>query len=83
MRQNLYTVEEVKSVLSKFADDDNLVLYDANDIQKIFSLGSISTARKLMNTPAFPSMRVGRKLLITKGNLKKYIATYSQDKIDI
>lgn len=61
--------------------EDYLVLYTAQDIQKIFSLESISGARKLMNSSGFPSMKVGRKLLVTKGNLVEFIRQHETSKV--
>lgn len=58
--------------------DDYLTLYTAEDVQKIFALESISSARRLMNSPGFPVMRIGRSLRVTKGNLVNYIKQYSQ-----
>lgn len=52
---------------------DELVIYTAKDVQEIFHLNSIQTARRLMNNPSFPLMRVGRKMLVTKENLEKFI----------
>lgn len=62
-------------------DMDYLILYDAKDIQEIFALESISGARKLMNSPGFPVMKVGRKLLVTKGNLVEFIKQHETSKI--
>ena len=58
--------------------DDYLTLYTAEDVKEIFSLESISSARRLMNSPGFPAMKVGRSLRVTKGNLVNYIKQYSQ-----
>lgn len=63
------------------SDDDYLVLYTAKDIQKIFSLESISGARKLMKAPGFPSMKIGRTLLVTKGNLVEFIRQHETSKV--
>lgn len=59
------------------------VLYDAAQIQEIFHLDSISSARRLMNHPAFPSMRVGRKLLVLDWELNKFLAANGRGYIDL
>ena len=56
-----------------YEEECSLVIYDSEDVQRIFKLQSISSARRLMNHPAFPLMRIGRALLVTEDNLKKFI----------
>lgn len=65
--------------------DENitLVIYNAEDIQRIFKMKSISSARRLMNHPAFPLMRVGRALLVTEDNLKRFIRDNGTSFIDL
>lgn len=63
--------------------NDYLMIYTAKDIQKIFSLESLASARRLMNSPGFPSMKVGRGLRVTRHNLLKYISQNERSKIYI
>lgn len=72
-KQKLYNVDEIKELMNLIIGDDYLTIYTAKDVQRIFSLESISGARKLMNRPGFPAMRIGRSLRVTKGNLIEYI----------
>ena len=82
-RQKLYSVEEIKELINVIADNDDLVLYTPEDIQRIFSLESIEGARRLMNTPGFPLMRIGRNLRVTKGELKRFIKQNKNTKINL
>ena len=59
------------------------VLYDAKQIQEMFHLESISSARRMMNHPAFPSMRVGRRLLVTDYQLAKFLKENDRSYIDL
>lgn len=80
-KQKLYNVNEIKQLMGLIVGDDYLTIYTAQDIQKIFSLESLSAARKLMNRPGFPAMRIGRSLRVTKGNLIEYIKQNDRSKI--
>lgn len=66
-----------------YEEECSLVIYDSEDIQRIFKLQSISSARRLMNHPAFPLMRIGRALLVTEDNLKKFIKDNGTSFIDL
>ena len=77
MKQELYTAEDLKSLLSILVNDDVLTIYGAADVQKIFGLGSIDSAYRLMRCPSFPSMKNGKALRETKGNLIKFIEANS------
>ena len=56
--------------------DDNMpVLYDVEDIQKIFKIGR-TRAYQLMTSPAFPSIRMNRKIYVTKEKLEALRAQY-------
>lgn len=66
-----------------YSHDDSLILYTAKDVQKIFKLDSISSARKLMNHPAFPSMRIGRSLRVTKKDLVRFVEANHNSYIDL
>lgn len=81
VKQKLYNVDEVKQVLSLVTGEDYLTIYTAKDVQRIFSLESLSSARRLMNRPGFPAMRVGRALRVTRGNLIEYIKQNERSKI--
>lgn len=63
--------------------EDYLTFYTSKDIQRIFALESLTSARRLMNSPGFPSMRVGRGLRVTRHNLLKYISQNEKSKIYI
>lgn len=66
-----------------YSHNDSLVLYTAEDIQKIFKLKSIAAARKLMNHPAFPTMRIGKALRVTEKNLIRFIEANQNSYIDL
>lgn len=58
-------------------------LYDVKQIKDIFHLESLSSARRLMNHPAFPSLRIGRKLLVTEWELMTFLEANSEGYIDL
>ena len=66
-----------------YDEECSLVIYDSEDVQRIFKLQSISSARRLMNHPAFPLMRIGRALLVTEDNLKQFIKDNGTSFIDL
>ena len=80
-KQKLYNVDDVKQLMSLMIGDDYLTIYTAKDVQQIFSLESLSSARRLMNRPGFPAMKVGRSLRVTKGNLIEYIKQHEKSAI--
>ena len=57
-------------------DDNKPVLYDVEDIQKIFKIGR-TRAYQLMTSPAFPSIRMNRKIYVTKEKLEVWLNKYS------
>lgn len=67
------TAEDIKNIVKKILDEDALTLFTPEDIRDIFKLSSTSTARKLMNQPSFPLMRIGRRMRVTKENLIRFI----------
>ena len=52
--------------------DDGLVFYTITDIMKIFKLGK-NKAYYLIKTKGFPVIKVGRKSLVPKAELKKWV----------
>jgi hypothetical protein len=52
-------------------DSQDLVIYDVNDIQRIFKCGK-RQAYNLMNSATFPSFRINTKHYITKEKLEKW-----------
>lgn len=78
-----YTSDEVKDLLNIFADSNTLTLYSAEDIKDIFKLGSIDSAYRLMKNPAFPSMKIGKHLRVTKENLIRFIEANSTGTIEL
>ncbi len=82
-KQKMYNVEELREVVSLFLDEDALTIYGAEDVQRIFKLGSIDSAYKLMKHPAFPLMRIGKQMKVTKGNLVKFIEANSTSDIEL
>lgn len=81
--KKLYSTDEIKELVKVLVNDETLTVYTAEDVQKIFGLGSIDTAYRLMRSPAFPSMRIGKALRVTKGNLIKFIDANSTKDIII
>lgn len=81
--KQLYSAEEIKDLVKVLVNDETLTVYGAADVQKILGLGSIDTAYRLMRSPAFPSMRIGKALRVTKGNLIKFIDANSTKNIVI
>lgn len=81
--EKTYTANEVKDLLSIFADRDTLTLYSAEDVKDIFKLGSIDSAYRLMKNPAFPSMKIGKHLRVTKRNLIKFIEANDTGSIEL
>lgn len=55
--------------------------YTAKDIQDIFHL-SKNNAYKLMNSDGFPCMRIGKKLLVSVEELKKWQNKYKYGAFD-
>ena len=57
-------------------DNDYMVLYNVDDIQKIFRIGR-TQAYKLMNAKGFPSFRVNNRLYVQKEKLETWIGKYT------
>lgn len=82
-KEKLYTADEIKELVSLLVDDKNLTIYGAEDVKDIFKLGSIDSAYRLMKNPAFPSMKIGKHLRVTKGNLIRFIEANSTGTIEL
>ncbi|MGF6374992.1 hypothetical protein M2140_000026 [Clostridiales Family XIII bacterium PM5-7] len=82
-KQKLYSVEEVKELINMITDHDALTIYTASDIRRIFSFASNDSAYRLMKHPAFPLMRIGKKMYVTKKNLIKFISDNSKGTVDL
>ena len=54
------------------AENEEITMYTVKDIQRIFKC-SQAHAYELVNTSGFPQMRIGRKILIEKHLLKRWI----------
>ena len=63
---------EKMSVVSSIADEQDLVLYTIEDIQRIFKIGR-NKALALMNSAGFPAFRINRKLYVSKKKLEIWI----------
>ena len=53
-------------------DNDEPVVYNTNDIQRIFKCGK-QQAYQLMNTKGFPSIRLNSKLIVEKTALLHWL----------
>ena len=53
-------------------DKDEIVLYDANDIGRIFKIGR-TQSYKLLNAKGFPSFKLNNKLYVSKDKLETWI----------
>ena len=53
--------------------DNDMVLYDVADIQRIFKYCGINQAYSLMNQKGFPSFKFGRKLFVEKSAFEKWL----------
>lgn len=51
-----------------------ITMYDVNDIKNIFKLGE-NRAYDLMNSNGFPSIKIGKKILVEKSSLEKWISS--------
>jgi len=52
--------------------DNEIIMYNAKDIQNIFKCGK-RQAYELIHTSGFPSLRIGKKILIEKQALIKWL----------
>lgn len=59
---------------SNMADyNDDIVLYNSKDIQRIFKCSKRQTY-EILNTNGFPSMRIGHKFYVEKKALEKWLS---------
>ena len=63
-----------------YLTNDNIIMYTVRDIQNIFQCGS-SQAYSLVNTAGFPSIRIGRKILVEKKALEIWLDKNKSKKI--
>ena len=56
-------------------ENSSIILYTAQDIQKIFRCGK-RQAYELLSSKGFPSIRVGKKILTEKKALEKWLDKY-------
>ncbi len=54
-------------------DNEDIVLYNSKDIQRIFKCSKRQTY-EILSTRGFPSMKVGHKFYVEKEALRKWIA---------
>lgn len=59
--------------------DEKLVLYNAKDLKIMFGVG-INQAYQLMNVSGFPSIKIGRKFLVEKNSLEKWLQKNQEKK---
>jgi hypothetical protein len=52
---------------------DDIIMYTVKDIQSIFKCG-LKQAYELVNVSGFPSIRIGRKILVEKSALENWLA---------
>lgn len=57
---------------NKNIDITKIILYDVNDIQEIFKCGK-RQSYQLIHTNGFPSIKIGKKILVEKTALEKWI----------
>ena len=55
--------------------------YTIEDIKNILQLNSKSTAYKLVNTPGFPKMKIGRSIRINPKKFEEYMEEHSEEEI--
>lgn len=53
-------------------DQQEITLYNIDDIRRIFSMGR-TAAYRLMTSDGFPAFRLNRKLYVTRDNLTRWI----------
>ncbi len=56
----------------KTAEMNDIVMYDAADISRMFNL-SRTQAYKLLSASGFPTIKLNRKILVPKARLEKWI----------
>lgn len=53
-------------------EEDEIIMYNSNDIKRIFKCGT-KQVYELLHTNGFPKIVIGRKLLVEKKSLEKWI----------
>lgn len=59
--------------------EDLPIVLDAKDLQRILPIGH-NGSYALLNDPGFPSLRIGKKLMVSRTALKAWIECQSQRK---
>ena len=54
---------------------NNNQFYTVTDIKNILTIGT-NQAYNLVNSDGFPSLRIGRKILVPKDEFEKWVKTY-------
>lgn len=57
-------------------DKQDPVLYNVDDIQRIFKIGR-SKAYQLLSSSGFPTIKLNKKLLVEKSKLEEWVAKNS------
>lgn len=57
-------------------DNDDIILYNVDDIQRIFKIGR-SRAYQLLSSSGFPSIRLNKKILVEKEKLLDWLSKNS------
>jgi excisionase family DNA binding protein len=70
-------VQEVKKHLEKIEKDTFLM--DSKQLCKMLNLSWPTIEKLFLKDPSFPKMRVGNKWLFNRGEVKKYIDTWSDE----
>ncbi len=60
----------------KNVDNNEIVLYNVDDIQRIFGIGR-TKAYQLLSSKSFPSIKLNKRLLVEKNKLEEWIARNS------
>lgn len=60
----------------KNVDNNEIVLYNVDDIQRIFGIGR-NRAYQLLSLKSFPSFKLNKRLLVEKSKLEEWIARNS------
>lgn len=73
---SVVTVHGMSKENFQMIDNNDIILYTVDDIQRIFKIGR-SKAYQLLSSSGFPSIRLNKKLLVEKGKLSDWIAKNS------
>ncbi len=71
-------LDRSKTVLNVSTEND-IITYTTKDLARILHMGH-TQAYALMNSKAFPSMRINRRMLVTKDNLEKWLNNFTGKK---